>query len=297
MTRAAVEFELVYDLRNPAPWTRPWPSLYGAFLDQVEWADRHGFDAVRVSEHHFSDDGYLPSPLLAASAAAARTQALRLRLGAILLPLRHPVQLAEDIAVLDNLSAGRTEVILAGGYREAEFSGYGIPIRQRPSRIEEAVEIIKRCWTGEEFSFSGRYWSLRDVRVRPQPFQRPRPRIVLGGSSPEAALRAARIADGFAPPTAAPLEMWRDEVRRLGGDPTEAEQLVPGRVIGARTFLHVSEDPEAAWKEVAPHALYLTNSYASWAVGPRPCTAVWTTPRCCGRPAPWPCSPPTSWCS
>jgi alkanesulfonate monooxygenase SsuD/methylene tetrahydromethanopterin reductase-like flavin-dependent oxidoreductase (luciferase family) len=262
----SMEFELKYDLRNPPRWRRPWPDLYGRFLDQVEWADRHGFDRVHLHEHHFSEDGYLPSPLLAAAAIAGRTSRIRISLNLIVLPLKHPVEVAEQIALLDCLSDGRLDVVLGAGYRRAEYEAYGIPMRQRPGRMDEAIEILKRCLEEDEpFDFEGRYWRLRGVRVMPKPVQRPRPRLVLGGSSAAGALRAARLGDGFTTPYPKLLEVWRQEMVRLGKDPGLAATVTGSSPGLPGSFLHLARDPKTAWRVIGPHAVWESNSYAEWA--------------------------------
>src|SRR4051812_19233236 len=105
-----MKFGLGYDLRNPAISGRSFQALYAEFLDQVEGADSHGFDFVELPEHHFVDDGYLPSPFVVAAAIAARTKRMRIGLHLVLLPLRHPVQVAEDAAIVDILSGGRLDM-------------------------------------------------------------------------------------------------------------------------------------------------------------------------------------------
>lgn len=263
--RASVDFELKYDLRNPLAWRKPWPDLYQQLLDQVAWADEHGFTRVHFHEHHFADDGYLPAPGTVAAAVAARTKRIRISLNLIVLPLKHPVQVAEEAAILDIISGGRMEFVFGAGYRRAEFEAYGIPIQQRPSRMDEAIEIIRRCWEEDEFDFNGRYWTLKRVRVEPKPIQKPRPRIVLGGSTPPGALRAARLGDGFTTATETLLDTWRQEMLRLGKDP-EGKGTVTGNSPGLpKNFLHISYDPAAAWKVIGPHALHESNSYSEWA--------------------------------
>jgi len=261
-----VEFEIKYDLRNPPAWRRPWEQHYSHFLDQVEWADRHGFDRVHLHEHHFAEDGYLPSPLVAAAALAARTKRIRISLNLIVLPLKHPVGVAEEIAVLDCLSGGRVEVVLGSGYRRAEYEGYGIPMRQRPGRMDEGVAIVKRCLEEEgPFDFEGRYWSLKGVRVMPRPVQRPRPRILLGGSTDAGAVRAARLGDGFTTPYPKLLEVWREEMKKLGKDPAGAGSLTGSSQGLPGSFLHLARDPAAAWRVIGPHAVWESNTYAEWA--------------------------------
>ena len=258
-----MRFGLQYDLRNPPQWRRPFEEFYADFLSQVEWADANGFDHVSLPEHHFAEDGYLPSPLVAAAAVAARTKHMRILTGLTLLPLKHPVQLAEDAAIVDIISGGGLELGVGAGYREAEYDGYGISIRQRPGRMEEGIEIIRRCWTEEEFDFEGRYWRLKGVRVMPKPVQKPHPPIVMGGASPASARRAARIADGYKPISARLLDFWREEMRNLGKDPGPRPPSDPPQP--PRNFLHVARDPKAAWSIVGPHAMHTSNSYAGFA--------------------------------
>jgi alkanesulfonate monooxygenase SsuD/methylene tetrahydromethanopterin reductase-like flavin-dependent oxidoreductase (luciferase family) len=258
-----VNYEVRYDLRNPVEWRRGWTEFYADFLRQVEWADANGFSRVTLSEHHFAEDGYAPSTLTVASAIAARTTSIKIALSLVLLPLKHPVQVAEDAAVVDILSGGRLELTVGAGYRPAEFAGYGIAMNERAGRMEEGIEIIKRCWEEERFSHEGRFWSLRDVAVQPKPVQQPRPRIFMGGSSEEAARRAARIADGFNANQPAHAAAWRAEMVRLGKDPGDERQpAVPPGIPS--NFLLVAEDPDEAWRTVAPHALYESNTYVRW---------------------------------
>ncbi|MDQ1361007.1 MAG: hypothetical protein QOJ44_1384 [Acidimicrobiaceae bacterium] len=259
-----MDYELRYDLRNPLAWRRDWVALYADFLDQVEWADAHGFSRVTLSEHHFSEDGYVPSTLTVAAAVAARTKSIRIALSLVLLPLKHPVQVAEDAAVVDIISGGRLELTVGAGYRPAEFAGYGIPMRERPGRMEEAIEIITRCWEEDRFSFAGTYWDLRDVQVQPKPVQQPRPRIVMGGSSKAAARRAARIADGFAANQPEHAAAWREEMLRLGRDPDSQPKTATVPAGVPTNFFLVAADPEAAWDIVGPHALYESNMYVQW---------------------------------
>jgi len=259
-----MELELRYDLRNPPAWRRDWAGLYADFLGQVEWADANGFSRVTLSEHHFSEDGYLPSSLTMGAAVAARTTSIQIALSLVLLPLKHPVQVAEDAAVVDVLSGGRLELTVGAGYRPEEFAGYGVAMSERAARVEESIEIIARCWEEDGFDYEGRFWTLRGVDVQPKPVQRPRPRIVMGGSSEVAARRAARIAGGFAANHPEHAAAWRDEVRRLGRDPGD-DRARPSIPKGIPTnFLLVARDPDAAWDTVAPHALYESNSYARW---------------------------------
>lgn len=241
-----------FDMRNPQPGT-PKQVLYQVAIEMAAWADRNGFDVVQISEHHGSDDGYLPSPVVLAAAIAARTERIRIRLSVITLPFNHPLRIAEDIAVLDIISNGRVEAVFGGGYAPQEFTMFGVDPRQRGRLVERGVEAIKRAWTGEEFEFDG-----RKACVRPTPVQQPRPPIWLGGSSPAAARRAARIADHFYTAEKPLYNIYR-EAAIVAGKPDPG----PWRDIGSGFFV-VAPDPAAEAQRMAPYILHECNSYSRW---------------------------------
>lgn len=244
-------FVLKYDMRAP-PFGSPASSLYAAAIEQCAWADRNGFGTLMLAEHHGAEDGYLPAPLILASAAAARTCRMRIRVQALILPFHDPVRVAEDVAVLDIISGGRSELTVAGGYVGSEFRMFGVEPAERGRLVEEGVEAMKRAWTAETFEFRG-----RSVTVTPRPLQEPHPPIILGGASKAAARRAARIACGFNPAMPELYAVYVDECRRLGRQPGREERMGP-------VFLHVAEDPDQAWQRIAPHALHESNAYGRW---------------------------------
>lgn len=256
-----VQIFLRYDLREVG-FGRPRDEMYQACLEQVSWADREGFTGVRLHEHHGTDDGYLPSPILMAAAIAARTRNLALRFSVLVFPLHEPVRIAEDIAVLDILSRGRVQLVLGAGYLPDEFEMFGRDRRKRGRLMEEGVAILRQAWTGEAFLIDG-----RRVRVRPRPYQDRAVPIILGGSSVAAAQRAARIADGYEPAAAVYLDDYLTACRDLGRGPG----WVPGPTHGLR-LLHVAQDVDGVWEQVVPFALYENNSYSKWMLsngGPR----------------------------
>jgi alkanesulfonate monooxygenase SsuD/methylene tetrahydromethanopterin reductase-like flavin-dependent oxidoreductase (luciferase family) len=247
---------LRFDMRNPQPGTNK-AELYRAAIEMAEWADERGFDTVQFSEHHSSPDGYIPSPIVLAAAVAARTKRLKIRFGVILLPLHDPIRLAEDLAVLDIVSNGRLTVAFGAGYAAHEFEMFGVALADRVKLIEEGIAAIKSAWTGEPFTYRG-----RRARVTPTPVQQPRPAIWLGGSSPAAARRAARVADHFYSGEAGLYEAYRAECLRLGhSDPG------PFRDIGTGFFV-VTDDPDREWDRMAPYITHEMRSYAEWALAP-----------------------------
>ncbi len=242
---------LRYDMRAPA-FGAPAPALYSAALEHAAFGDAHGFDAVQLSEHHGSDEGYLPAPLVLAAAIGGRTKRIRLEIAALILPLHDPLRVAEDVAVLDLVSGGRVDLVIGAGYVPAEFEMFERAIADRPRLVEESMRALKHAWTGEPFEYRG-----RTVRVTPRPLQRPRPTLALGGSSPASARRAARLADRFVPALPSLWKPYRTERERLGLPVPPAGRVGP-------LFLHIAEDPDQAWARIAPHALHEANAYGRW---------------------------------
>jgi alkanesulfonate monooxygenase SsuD/methylene tetrahydromethanopterin reductase-like flavin-dependent oxidoreductase (luciferase family) len=135
------------DFRAPAFGPASTQEIYAAALDQYEWADRNGFDSLVLSEHHGVDDGWCPAPLTMAAAVLARTKRARVMVSACLLPLHDPIRIAEQLAIIDNAFPRRLWVTFGAGYRLEEFATLGVVRAQRGSITEEAVEIMRRCWT------------------------------------------------------------------------------------------------------------------------------------------------------
>jgi alkanesulfonate monooxygenase SsuD/methylene tetrahydromethanopterin reductase-like flavin-dependent oxidoreductase (luciferase family) len=209
---------------------------------------------VWLSEHHFSEEGYLPSLAAVLSALAMRTSRVRLGTAVLLAPLHHPLRLAEDLAVVDQLSGGRLDVGIAPGYKPDEFAVLGVPKGERGARTDETIEILKLAWGGERFSFAGKHFTFDDVIVAPPPVQPGGPPIWVGGSSVAAARRAARYGLCFMPDSGAGLELY-DAYRSSVG--------VPPRVATNRV-LFAAESREQAWEICGPHFLYQFNAYRQW---------------------------------
>jgi len=247
----AKNFFLHYDFRAPEIGP-PAERLYAAALEQCAWGEGVGFDEVVISSHHGCDDDYGPSPLVAATAIAARTR--RLRIAPVLaLPLYDPIHLAEDVAVLDLVAGGRIELVVGAGYRPSEFAMFGGSMGERARRMDEGIPALRAAWRGEPFDHRG-----RRILVRPRPAQAGGPRICYAGYSAPAARRAARLADAFMPMPGGDAEpIYVEECRRL-----EREPVLRRRI--AWMFLFVTTDPDRAWARLAPHLLHVANSYARW---------------------------------
>jgi len=247
-----MELCLTYDMRAPAFGARR-TKLFACALDQVGWADELGFDVVGLGEHHCAEDGYNPSPLVLASAMAARSRRIKLRTSVLLAPLYDLPKLAEDAAVTQIISDGRLLLGIGAGYRPVEFETFGRELGDRWTAMGETCAFLKRAWRGEAFEWRGRTLT---ISPRPEPCAPP---ILLGGSSAAAARRAAHIADGWFPPLDARLwQPYRDECIALSADDPGAYPR-QGPV-----FLWVTRDPERAWRMLMPHVLHQLKSYSDW---------------------------------
>jgi alkanesulfonate monooxygenase SsuD/methylene tetrahydromethanopterin reductase-like flavin-dependent oxidoreductase (luciferase family) len=250
-----------FDMRAP-DFGAPAPLLYEAALEMIAYADRHGIDKVDFQEHHQSDDGYLPTPFLMGVAAGARSSRIAIVLGAVLLPLHDPVQVAEQIAVGDLICGGRLRVVLGAGYNPAEFAAFGVSLTDRARRMDEGLEIILRALSGERFTHDG-----RPVFVRPLPARPVSEVVYVGGGVPASARRAARLGLGMWPMNPAITPIYIEECRRLGRE--------PGPIMGMATAVHVTRDPDKGWAEIGPHLLHLARSKASWSTDEASSSSPW----------------------
>jgi len=245
------DFLLRFDMRAPSIGADAH-TLYQTALEMAEWAEAQGLYGIQFSEHHAAEDGYLPSPVVLAAASAARTRRWRLRLALILLPFNNPLKIAEDLAVLDIVSSGRIEVVFGAGYVPAEFEMFGVDPGRRAALMEEGVAAVKEAWQGEPFGYQG-----RRALVRPRPLQQPRPPLWMGGSTPAAARRAARLSDYFYTENRELYRHFESERERLGLPSVAFRELGTG-------FLAVAQDPDAEWRRMAPYILHECNSYGRW---------------------------------
>ena len=249
-------FGYLYDFRNPQPWRRPWADLYAETLEFITWSESVGFEGAWVPEHHGAEDGYVPSPLIALAAIAARTKSIKLGSAIALAPLYHPVRFAEECAVLDILSNGRLEMAVAIGYRRREAQAYGVDFSARGRRTDEFLEIVRRLWAGETFSYEGKHFNLKNASIVPTPI-RSRIPLYLGGFTDKALERTAKYGDGYFGNMEI-CDLYAEKLRACGKDPAS------GRVRIQGLFVLVARDPEKAMHEVAPYFHYVNNSYGVW---------------------------------
>lgn len=251
-------YTLRFDMRDPE-WAAPPTDLYATAPEMCAWAEEHGGLAAVLCEHHGSEDGYLPSPLLLASAVAARTQRLALSL-ILILPFYETVRLAEDMAVLDIISNGRASYILALGYRPEEFEHFGVPIKTRGRLCDEKLALLRRLLAGETVVENG-----RRITVTPRPLTPGGPGLMWGGGTLAAARRAGRYGLGMLGNANAPgmQEAYEEACREHGHQP--GPTFFPDRNTPSVVF--VADDVDQAWKEIGEHLLHDVRTYAAWNPG------------------------------
>lgn len=244
-------FGVCYDFRNPPDSGLETRRLFAESLDQVAWLDTLGCDQVWFTEHHFVDDGYLPSWTPVAAAMAARTSRVRFSTDICLLPFNHPVRLAEDLAVLDNLSGGRVELGVGMGYAPHEFRGFGLPVARRVSLMEEGLEILRHCFSGERFSYSGRRYQLDDVVITPGYVQPGGPPLWVAAMSEAGALRAARHDCNLLPQgsRAESLDPWLEALASSGRASDDYR-------VGIIRGVLVTDDRERDWPRIRESERY-----------------------------------------
>lgn len=243
-----IRFATRYDFRAPGADPETRQELFARAVEQAAYLDQHGTDALMVSEHHAADDGYLPSPLLVASAFAAVTSRVPITVSALLVNLYEPVRLAEDIAVLDHLSRGRVAYTFGLGYRPVEYDLYDRSWATRGAEIEARISAVLDAWS------SG--------ATTPAPYSRPHPFLFYGGGTPAAARRAARLGLNFQP------QHGSAELKEIYDATCLAAGREPGFVLqapdGGPANVFCAERPDEFWERYGHHLLADAVAYQAW---------------------------------
>jgi alkanesulfonate monooxygenase SsuD/methylene tetrahydromethanopterin reductase-like flavin-dependent oxidoreductase (luciferase family) len=230
-------------IRNLPGRPLPLQQLYRDHLDEAVLAEEFGFDAVWASEHHFSPDAWNPSAAVFLAAVAARTSRVRVGPYVLLLPLHNPVRVAEDFAVLDNISGGRADLAVGVGSARQEFDSLGIPWGERLGRTFEALTVIEKCFAGEPFSHAGRHYRFDDVAMTTTPVQPGGPPIWVASMGEQSVTRTARRGYHLAAGAGRGHAAYEGLLRQFGHDPaTRQVASVPLR-------LHLAATRKQAWDE------------------------------------------------
>jgi alkanesulfonate monooxygenase SsuD/methylene tetrahydromethanopterin reductase-like flavin-dependent oxidoreductase (luciferase family) len=222
----------------------------------VEWAESRGAVAAVVCEHHAQKDGYLPAPMILATALAARTSTLPIIVAVVVLPLYQPVRLAEEMMVLDIVSQGRVSYVAGIGYRPEEYDLYGVDFHRRGRIADEQLSVLLRAKSGDPFEHQG-----TEVQLTPAPFTPGGPRVAWGGGSEAAARRAGRNGlDLFAQTGDEALRVVYEDAARAAGHQPGWCFLPPPDMP---TCVFVSDDVDRAWDELGPCLMHDVKAYAA----------------------------------
>ena len=232
----------------------PHDQAYAEMLDQIALAETLGFGECWFAEHHFTDYSILPSPNLMIAAAVQRTQRMRFGNYVNVLPFHHPLRLAAEAAMLDNLAQGRFDFGIGKGVRPGEFVKLGLSFDEATAMTEEAIDILLKVWTQDTTSHDGRYWRFPELSLRPRTLQRPHPPLHMVASRPASAARVGArgwpVAMHFTPTAvvARCVEEYRAAVAART-EPTGEGPYRPRLLLCRETY--VAETPEAARAEGA----------------------------------------------
>ncbi len=258
-----MRFGLHYTLQSPEC---NWVESYEECLKQIVVAEKHGFSSVLIAEHHFKPDGVVPSPFVVCGAIAAQTKSIRIGPGVSLLPLHHPIDIAEQTCVLDVLSKGRAILGVGLGNTPEEFTGFGIPMPERAKRMEEGLSSVKRLLSEPKVSFSGLFYSFENIAITPRPVQKPRPPIWVGAEKSERSIRrAAKYGDAWIVSPLIPPRLLSKYVGVYDAAIREHGHNNQPPVRPMRRDVYIAKDSGRAWAEAEKGLInQYYNGYLKW---------------------------------
>lgn len=215
-------------------------------LEDIKYADKNGFSSVVFAEHHFLDDGWIPRPLIIAAAAAAITKNMRIGTDIVVLPLHHPVAVAEEAAVVDVLSGGRFILGVALGWIRQEFEGFGVPYKDRAAIFEQSLYLVRRLLNGETISNDG-HFKFKGARIRPLPVNPQGVPLWMGALADAALPRIARVGDAWVMPPGTKLKELIRQQKLLNDKRADANQP-PFKEWPLRREAFVAESDTKAWE-------------------------------------------------
>lgn len=258
--------------------TVQWPegteqrNCYEESLAQAVVAEELGFESLWLTEHHFFRHGIVSDSLSVLSYLAAKTSTIRLGTAVAVLPLHHPIRLAEASATVDVMSGGRLDFGIGKGYQTGEFKGLGVDMTNRDQRFDEALDVLVKGWTSEEpFTHEGAFWSFQDANPQPKPIQGPHPPLWLATDSDSGLGRIAQNGWGLLLPQGRSPEAVGAIMDRYRAALGEAgREYDPQKVVLARAMYCASTD-EQAWNDVGqPYIDFVTRAVSLAAPGRAP---------------------------
>ncbi|MFQ5915432.1 MAG: LLM class flavin-dependent oxidoreductase [Nitrospinota bacterium] len=256
-----MKFSLIYSVQS---LTGEWQQICQDVIEQVVLAEEMGFDTVLISEHHLVDNGYFPSVITFCAGLATRTSRIKLGTGVVLLPLHHPLLVAEESAVVDNLSQGRFILGLGLGYRQEEYAAFGVPLKQRRARFEEAAPLVRRLLSEESVTHEGRFWKLKDVTMTPRPVQKPCPPIWIAAKQEAAVRRTARLADEWFGDPVTPFTILKERVADYEDELAKMGKKYEDFEFPLMREAFVGDTTEQAWEDSKDGVLYNYKEYLTW---------------------------------
>ena len=247
-----MEFGVFYQV--PCGEEQTPAARYSDVMSQVRLADELGFDMAWLAELHFARRfSVMPAPLLMASALSQTTQRIMLGTAVNLLPLHHPLRIAEEVATLDVLSGGRAVFGIGRGSNPNHYRGYGIPLEERNARFTEGLDMALRAWTHDQLDYQGQFYQADGIRLEPKPIQQPHPPVYVASNGADTfplvgslghnilvtpmIITVAGVSSGLA--------VYRETLAEHGHDPSAVKVVV-------NVPVHVGETPESAKANFAP---------------------------------------------
>ena len=253
----SIDCGFLFPFRNPDFARRAWTEIYRDDLALAAHTETLGLDHVWLTEHHFVDDGYSPSLMPIATALAMQTSKIRIGTFVLLLPLHATVRLAEDVATADVISNGRIDLGVGLGYRVGEFAGMGISTRERGSRFNEQLPLVRRLLDGETVSFEGKHHRISGARLMPPAVQKPLP-IWVGARGDKALDRAARLGCHLAGVSTEHRTRYREALAQHGRAPDDYH-------VSQMVLVYVADSKAQAWNEAARPVHHMLSLYRDWA--------------------------------
>src|SRR6201982_2257226 len=247
----AFEFGMFHEFQCPAGMSQP--DAFAESFAQVDAAERWGLDAMWLAEIHVNPERSVCSaPLTIASAIAARTKHMKIGTGVQVLPLCHPLRLAEEAATVDQISHGRLIFGVGRSGFPRTYEAYGVPYGESRDRFAETLQILKKAWTEDPFSYSGKYYKFENVRLTPKPYQKPWPEIRIAANSPDTFPAIGKLGHGvFVAVRLGTLSELAPNIRayreayKAAGHPGQGQVFLRAPVYVAETAEQARSDPGA----------------------------------------------------